>query len=52
MKNSRIFKNSSSKLQPSHCSHRVLTVEEVEALLKQVEDERQVAESEEAGKKK
>jgi 20S proteasome subunit alpha 4 len=38
--------------EPSHCSHRLLPVEEVEALLKEVDDERAAAEAEEAAKKK
>ncbi|ETN76673.1 multicatalytic endopeptidase [Necator americanus] len=37
---------------PGECSHRVLTVEEVEALMKIVEEEREAAEAEEASKKK
>ncbi|VDN27988.1 unnamed protein product [Cylicostephanus goldi] len=39
-------------LQPGECTHRVLTVEEVEALMKVVEEEREAAEAEEAAKKK
>ncbi|KAK0421330.1 hypothetical protein QR680_015181 [Steinernema hermaphroditum] len=38
--------------KPSHCTQRVLTVQEVEDLLKVVEAERQAAEAEEASKKK
>lgn len=38
--------------QPGECTHRVLTVEEVEALMKVVEEEREAAEAEEASKKK
>lgn len=37
---------------PGECTHRVLTVDEVEALMKQVEQEREAAESEESSKKK
>ncbi|KAI6228974.1 Proteasome subunit alpha type [Aphelenchoides fujianensis] len=37
---------------PSHCTHRVLPVEEVENLLKEVENERAAAEAEEAAAKK
>ncbi|EYC32190.1 hypothetical protein Y032_0003g1450 [Ancylostoma ceylanicum] len=37
---------------PGECTHRVLTVEEVEALMKVVEEEREAAEAEEASKKK
>ncbi|KAK6029819.1 peptidase, T1 family [Ostertagia ostertagi] len=36
---------------PGECTHRVLTVEEVEALMKLVEQEREAAEAEEAKKK-
>ncbi|TKR92957.1 hypothetical protein L596_007505 [Steinernema carpocapsae] len=37
---------------PTHCTHRILTVEQVEELLKVVEEERAAAEAEEGSKKK
>uniref|UniRef100_A0A915DGU3 Proteasome subunit alpha type n=1 Tax=Ditylenchus dipsaci TaxID=166011 RepID=A0A915DGU3_9BILA len=40
-----------SQNKPSHCSQRLLSVEEVEALLKVIEDERIAAEAEESAKR-